>query len=197
MLPKKNTSVATLALVFSLVAVPRAIAGSPFSLGSTLTQPAATPTLPVFRSHQTKGNNFTLKKPFEHLPATINLTPAQANPDLPKNAQSQSGNGFWAILPILAVLGLVWGWYRAQSSQANNDPSTNQASDRNLTPLNTEQALSEEIPVPQSVVSENQTDTSERVTEVPADTTTQAEKASSMTDSTTITDLGETDPEWS
>jgi hypothetical protein len=201
MLPKKNTSVATLALVFSLAAVPRAIAGSPFSLGSTLTQPAAAPNLPVVHSHQPKGQNLMLKKPFDDLSATIHVASAQANPNLPRKAQSQSWNGLWAMLPILGIFAVVWGWYRSQSSQENSAANSDQSnlqqdSDRTSTPLNQEEQLSDEVTPPQTVVSENKTEISDPSTAVPADTITQAEMAS-LTDSAAATGSGETDPRLS
>ncbi len=182
MLPKKNTSVATLALVFSLVAVPPAIAGAPLSVGSTLTPAPRNLPLPVVRAHQLQRKNPILFQPFDRASGDIsvtsfvthsrNITLSQVNPTLPENAQSQSGNGLWGLLPILAILGLVWGWYKSRPSQTGsteNSPQSNTDDrDRNLTPRNTGQKLSDEVTAPQTIASQKNTETSS--TAVPAET---------------------------
>ncbi|MGB3403461.1 MAG: DUF4912 domain-containing protein [Microcoleaceae cyanobacterium] len=173
MLPKKNTLVATLALLFSLVAVPRAIAGSPSFLGSNLT-PVSTPSvlLLVVCDQQLAlldGTNSPLP------------TLAQNSPSFPRTTQNQLSAQWWGFLPILAIVGLVLAWYRSQTPQKDKKHQ----SDRPATMPNVERQISNKIIPPQTITPEKQTPP--LATAVMAETLVAEEKIALPTDSESIT----------
>ncbi|MGB3534347.1 MAG: DUF4912 domain-containing protein [Microcoleaceae cyanobacterium] len=170
MLPKKNTLVAILVLVFSLVAVPHAIAGSPLSAGSTPTQPSVSSALLLDLCDLPKAENRTLRQPFKYLSANIlpnshgveleNITFAQTTPNLPRSTQSQLQSQQWGWLLILAIVGLVWRWSRSSPSHARKT-----AEKQDLSNSQAKNDLSTEMTPPQTVISEKNVKLSESLTE--------------------------------
>ena len=173
MLPKKNTSVATLALLFSLIAVPRAIAGSP-ALGSNITPISAPSALSLVRPHQPKPSGET------NLPT---LTLSQNSPNFPKTAHSQLSAQWWGILPLVAIVGLVWGWYRSQTPKTQPDNKKYPSEPPDIK-ANVSQQLSNEVASPQTESSQNNTEPLDTVAVVK--TVTATETASVGTDSGAI-----------
>jgi hypothetical protein len=184
MLPKKNTSVATLFLLFSLVAVPRAIAGSPSSLGSNLTQVSTPSAVSLVACDQPKPFlNSPSREQFALL-SRMNWqdrTLATNSPSFPRTTQSQLSPLWWAFLPILAIVGLVWGWYRSQASQKDEKYQ----SDLPAILPNLQERISDEMVPPQTVTPEKNTQPSETI--VTPETVKAEEKSASPTDSESIT----------